>query len=106
MKKLIALALFATCLSASAQTYTVLGTQKCSQWGTLGTKLMTTGWIMGYVSGLNGAGVGKGNPDVLNGVNGDQLSKWMDNYCKNNPISNSLEGSKQLYEELLQRAKR
>lgn len=106
MKKLAILALCAASLSATAQTYTTIGALKCSDWGQLGTKLHANGWVMGYVSGLNGAGVATGNPDVLQGVNGDQLSKWMVQYCRNNTLSNALEGSKQLYDELLRRAKR
>jgi hypothetical protein len=89
--------------TAHAQTYMVQGQVNCAKWGTLGTKLYGEGWILGYLSATNGAGVSNGNPDVLANVSSEQIFKWMNQYCKANTLSNSLEGGKQMYQELLHR---
>jgi hypothetical protein len=104
MKKafgVLAVALLVT--TAHAQTYRVLGPVNCAKWGVLGMKLYGEGWVLGYVSAMNGAGVAKGDPDVLQNETGEQLIKWMNQYCKSNTLSNSMEGGKQMYQELLHR---
>jgi hypothetical protein len=42
-------------------------------------------WLMGYISGVNSAKIGK--DDFSNGVAPQGLAQWVENYCKENPLS-------------------
>ena len=42
-------------------------------------------WLMGYISGFNSAKRGKA--DFSNGVDPQGLIQWIENYCKENPLS-------------------
>jgi hypothetical protein len=42
-------------------------------------------WLMGYLSGINRAK--QGQADYSNGIAPNGLVQWIENYCKQNPLS-------------------
>ena len=63
-------------------------------------------WLMGYVSGINGANFYADKTDFKEGVSGAQMVLWMDNYCRVNPLKTVPEGANQLIRELYTKAKK
>jgi hypothetical protein len=55
-------------------------------------------WLMGYISGFNRAKQGMG--DYSNGVATDGLVQWIENYCKQNPLSSFGSAADAMLEEL------
>ena len=55
-------------------------------------------WLMGYISGINSAKRGKA--DFSNGVDPQGLIQWIENYCKENPLSNFGSAVDAMLEEL------
>lgn len=53
-------------------------------------------WLLGYVSGL---AVSSGK-DYLSGTNNSSIYKWMDNYCRTNPLRDVSMGGNALAAEL------
>ena len=53
-------------------------------------------WLLGYLSGLSISG-GK---DYLAGTDNTSLYKWMDNYCRTNPLRDLSSGGNALAAEL------
>src|SRR5450631_505028 len=49
-------------------------------------------WLLGYLSGLaNGSG-----RDLLSGTENSSIYKWMDNYCRSNPLRDLASGGNAL----------
>ena len=53
-------------------------------------------WLLGYLSGL-AAGSGK---DTLSGTENSSIYKWMDSYCRSNPLRDLGSGANALAAEL------
>ena len=58
--------------------------------------LGNTSWLLGYLSGL-AASRGK---DFLSGTDNGSIYKWMDNYCRTNPLRDVSSGGIALADEL------
>jgi hypothetical protein len=58
--------------------------------------LGNTSWLLGYLSGL---AVSRGK-DFLAGTDNASIYKWMDNYCRTNPLRNVSSGGIALEAEL------
>ena len=58
--------------------------------------LGNTSWLLGYLSGL---AVSRGR-DFLSGTDNGSLYKWMDNYCRTNPLRDVSSGGAALAAEL------
>jgi hypothetical protein len=52
-------------------------------------------WLLGYLSGL-AAGGGK---DALSGAENSSIYKWMDSYCRSNPLRDLASGANALAAE-------
>ncbi len=61
--------------------------------------LGNTSWLLGYLSGL---AVGRGK-DFLSGTDNGSIYKWMDNYCRTNPLRDVSSGGIALAAELSRR---
>jgi hypothetical protein len=77
-------------IPAGAQTYVSLGYGgvSCADWGSrkpLEAKAYEA-WMLGYITSYN-AFVFRG-PNVVAGTEVDDLRKWVDAYCKQNPQEN------------------
>jgi hypothetical protein len=57
------------------------------------------GWLTGYLSGI----AISSDVDFLKGADGNSFMFWMDNYCRDNPLSNLAVGGFQLASELKKR---
>jgi hypothetical protein len=53
-------------------------------------------WLLGYLSGLS---IGAGR-DFLSGTDNASIYKWMDNYCRTNPLRDVSGGGSALAAEL------
>lgn len=90
-----------------ASAVTSMGMRSCAQWADARSqpgsaeRFSADAWLTGFVSGMAAAL----NRDILAGVTLQSLTGWMDNYCRQNPRSNSGEGSFQLVNELSARMK-
>ena len=58
--------------------------------------LVNTSWLLGYLSGL---AVSRGK-DFLSGTDNVSIYKWMDNYCRTNPLRDLSNGGNALAAEL------
>lgn len=58
--------------------------------------LGNTSWLLGYLSGL---AVSRGK-DFLSGTDNGSIYKWMDNYCRTNPLRDVSSGGIALAAEL------
>lgn len=94
-----------------------IGSPSCGQW-MRGHDQYKHGYLLGALSGLNymwaTMEIGrlmndpefvkrpKPRPDVIATLqSGDQAFQWMDNYCRQNPRNDVMEGATSLYTELL-----
>jgi hypothetical protein len=80
---------------------TVRGASSCGDWvaerdkksiGTFGNEA----WLLGYLSGIATVT----NTSFLKGTDNPSLFLWMDNYCRENPLSDLSDGGSKLYLEL------
>ena len=55
-----------------------------------------TGWLRGFLSGM----AASGGKDYLAGVDNASIYRWMDNYCRSNPLRDVSSGAKVLAAEL------
>lgn len=55
-----------------------------------------TGWLLGYLSGM----AANSTKDYLSGADNASIYKWMDNYCRTNPLRDVSSGAKSLTAEL------
>jgi hypothetical protein len=59
--------------------------------------------VLGYLSGLNLSGVETSDP--LSAISSaEQIYAWMDNYCRQNPLTGVVDGGNKLFGELVVRA--
>ena len=105
--KLLLLLLFLSCKVVFAQTpeYPIRGTPDCGSWVKPESNLSDLrqkAWLIGYLSGINiGFRIEKQRTfNYFSGVTNDQIFLWMDKYCKENPLSNLVSGSADLYIEM------
>ncbi|MEJ7930994.1 hypothetical protein WG922_13545 [Ramlibacter sp. AN1015] len=61
-------------------------------------------WLLGFMTGINSGLRHEAKGDPLQGLKGDQIFLWMDNFCKANPLKNVHYGANTLYAELHHRA--
>lgn len=80
---------------------TIFGVYDCGQWINSKNDIKKA-WLMGYVSGLNTefyeSSSGKDPLGKLNSA--EQMYLWVDNYCKENPLSELKSAGYLLLEEL------
>jgi hypothetical protein len=55
-------------------------------------------WLMGYISGINHGKPGKA--DYSNGIAPDGLVQWVENYCRQNPLSPFSHAVEEMLEEI------
>lgn len=78
----------------------MFGSPDCGQW-TQRKREPDKAWVLGYVSGLNAAGVAFGDKDWLEKVySAEQIFTFVDNYCQKNPLKRTDSAGKQLMFEL------
>jgi len=105
MLKLIAfLVLAAGGVSAEAAEVTLLGNPNCGDWIKVNSAV-DRAWLAGYMSGLNVGISPNSKLDSLDGMTGNQVYLWMDNYCKANPLSDLNRGGNELQIQLERRRK-
>jgi len=106
--KLITTMLFLTFSVSPSLSIEIRGIVQCGDWVKARTtnsdlRIAFYNSFVGYISGM---AVGS-NEDILSGTNNESLYLWMDNYCKNNPLSTIQEGVRhKLYFELLNKVKK
>jgi hypothetical protein len=57
--------------------------------------LANASWLLGYLSGM---AIGSGK-DTLSGTENSSIYKWMDDYCRKNPLRNVASGGNALVAE-------
>lgn len=103
MKKAVICASIALCTQVSGQTTTSFGGVDCGKWtaATGPTKVAYETWLAGYMSGLNAALTVFTKVDVLKQVDSsEQISQWVSNYCRNNPLERVPSAAQELFAEL------
>jgi hypothetical protein len=100
MRKIILVVAVMTFTPAHAQIAT-MGAHSCGQWVAVSAEnsvetLNARNWLIGYMSGI---AIGSGR-NILNGVDPETIYEWMDNYCRENPSSNTANGGTDLYFQL------
>lgn len=55
------------------------------------------GWLLGYMTGLNMDAIGNPLGKI---TSAQQIYLWMDSYCMKNPLSNPVQGGRELLSEL------
>ena len=78
-----------------------MGARSCGQWVAASKEnsaemLNVRSWLAGYMSGL---AIGSAR-NILNGVDPEFIYLWMDDYCSENPSSNTAAGGTDLFFEL------
>ena len=73
----------------------------CGEWVAHREKSSTlalgdTAWLLGYLSGM----AVNSTKDALSGTDNATLYRWMDNYCRNNPLRDVSSGARALAAEL------
>lgn len=99
--------MFTTPTLTLATPYSTFGAPDCGQWTTSATPIRKA-WLLGFMSGMAAkhAALGATPPDPLNALSsGDQILVWMNNYCKNQPLSTVNEGGEKLFNEISTRKK-
>ena len=103
MIKSILIAIFFGITTYSSAQVATFGRPDCGQWFSM--KTTSSQWLLGFLSGLN-SGLASPKKDYLNSLNSaDQAILWMDNYCRNNPLSSVQIGANTLFEELMKKTK-
>lgn len=87
-------------IATSASAMGTLGDRSCGTWGTEKAdptmRMGDTAWLMGFMTG-NALGSGY---DIVNGVDGNALMVWVDNYCQAHPLYNASNAAMALVTEL------
>lgn len=87
------LSLSMTPLKAEAQNITVEASYTCAGWAEIrndgSLSYIPELWLSGLMTGLS---MGSGN-DLWGSLKRDQVVFWMDRYCDNNPLSNTVIGA-------------
>ena len=95
--------------SSDAATIVGAGTGTCGSWlqdrqENYGAKLH---WLQGFLSAYNFYVYSGRNPEgIFAGIDHNAIAAWMDNYCRENPLSSPSDGALRLIKELEQRADR
>jgi hypothetical protein len=102
MKNKLITILIATALSnpTFAAPTTTFGVSDCGKWIKEPSEARK-GWVLGFLSGLNAIEAYKNSLSKVS--SGEQIFLWMDNFCKANPLSDTLNGSIYLLIELTQK---
>jgi hypothetical protein len=85
------------------------GARDCGEWLTRKkdpyAELAITGWLTGYMSGLNAMHELNGRKDdpLKKATSAQQIFIWMDNYCQKDPLNNISDGGDALFIELMKR---
>ena len=100
MRKIILVLAVMTFTPVHAQIVT-MGASSCGQWVAVSKEnsaemLNVRNWLVGYMSGI---AIGSGR-NILNGVEPESIYLWMDNYCRENPSSNTAAGGTEYYFQL------
>lgn len=96
--KLVLLALFA-CITTNANAITRMGAISCGEWVAYQANTKSFAqqyWLSGFISGM-AAGA---REDILDGVSGESLTLWVDNYCRANPLEDTFSAGILLFMEL------
>lgn len=109
MKAAVLVVVVALCApwAEPASAVAAMGTRSCAQWADARSqpgsaeRFSAEAWLVGFLSGMAAAL----DRDILAGITQQTLTSWMDNYCRQNPRSNTGEGSFQLVNELSARMK-
>jgi hypothetical protein len=64
-----------------------------------------TAWILGYITAFNQYG-SKSERDVTEGKSTEEMTAWIDNYCKHHPAENLYRASAALVDEFKQKTGR
>ncbi len=101
MKKFaLLLATSLICSCAQAQLVQTFGGVDCGVW-IQDKKPSDRAWLLGFMTGLNMDS--SGNP-LGKITSAQQIYLWMDNYCMKSPLSNPIQGGRELLEELKKRS--
>ena len=100
MRKIILVVAVMTFTTVHAQIAT-MGARSCEQWVAASKEnsaemLNVRDWLVGYMSGI---AIGSGR-NILNGVDPEFIYQWMDNYCRENSLSNTAAGGTDLFFQL------
>lgn len=80
-------------MKAEAQNITVEASYTCAGWAEIrndgSLSYIPELWLSGLMTGLS---MGSGN-DLWGSLKRDQVVFWMDRYCDNNPLSNTVIGA-------------
>lgn len=102
MKKIILVVAVMAFTTVHAQIITSYGRRSCGVWIAVISKtdpremLDARGWLVGYLSGI----AIERRKDILAGTDAESMFLWMDNYCRENPLSNTVDGGIYLAAEL------
>ncbi len=110
MKSKLLIAVLCVAGMSNANAFDTLGMPNCGRWiknkenskpnSPTWQDVVNNAWLMGYLSGLN-ADERKGN--FLAKASGEQLTLWMENYCKAHPLNDLADGSQALASELMKK---
>jgi len=109
MRKVIFIILVCTlATTAAAQAITVRGGSSCGQWIASKTsappeadnwlRLTNEIWLIGY---LSGRAMGTNVDFFEDGPDNESMQLWMDNYCRENPLSSVTDGAENLWYEVI-----
>ncbi len=101
--KLLLAALVAMAVSSPVFAAKAIGSCDCGEWikDNESMKARNRSWLVGFMTGLNLADSQGRNS--LGKVSGQQIFLWMDNYCKENPLKDVIDGGYDLMNELRKR---
>jgi len=95
-KAILALVTTLFCSITKADLVNTFGGIDCGVWIQGKTDLDRT-WLLGYMTGLNMYAIGNPLGKI---TSTQQIFLWMDNYCTKNPLSNPIQGGRELLNEL------
>ena len=93
----ISVALLLSGVVCNATAGVAMGKYDCGEWF---VSPVAKYWLGGYLSGLNAANIYPGKDPLSKLNSAEQMSLWMDNYCRANPLKTVGEGANALYQEL------
>jgi hypothetical protein len=104
MKSKLLIAALAVTLSSQTWAAVTIGDPDCAQWtkGQSRPVLLNQpdrAWALGVLTGLNQNNFYKNALRKISSA--EQVWRWMDSYCKDNPLSNVTEGANKLMMELV-----
>ncbi len=82
-----------------------LGARPCATWlddrKTPAVSLSNEAWVIGFLNGI----VAVTSKNILTNVNANAIGKWVDNYCRNNPLDDTFDAGYALADELKKRTR-